>query len=61
MIDWLINLQERERKARALETAEGIAEWNRVCEQTQGWMQDKFASLQQPFDATDMKAVQVSD
>lgn len=56
---WEKLLAARDRKATALSTAEGVADFERTCEQTRAWMLEKFDLLNQGTDAKDLKALQV--
>jgi spectrin beta len=57
---WTRLLAARDRKAAALARAEGVAEFERMCDQTRAWMNDKSASLNDPVDGKDLVALQVS-
>ena len=48
----------RERKAQMLAKAASVAEFERMCEQTRAWMDEKAAMLHEPMDADDLKALQ---
>uniref|UniRef100_A0A914XIB6 Spectrin alpha chain n=1 Tax=Plectus sambesii TaxID=2011161 RepID=A0A914XIB6_9BILA len=48
----------KESKAEELETAERVAAFNEMCEETRSWMRDKFDLLDQPTEAKDLKALQ---
>ncbi len=53
-------LQNRQKsKSDELETAERVAEFNAMCEQTRAWIDGKFDLLGQEVEAKDLKALQV--
>ncbi len=52
-------MKRRDAKGKELESVESVAEFNRNCEETRAWMNDKVDALDQTPDAKDLKALQV--